>query len=80
MTTRRTNPTPPNLIDDPDHWKTGGEPMTDAQASYLHTLAVQAHHPEEADDHLTKAEASKRIDELRHDVGLDRKGQRKSLR
>ena len=47
----------------PDDWKTGDEPMTDAQRSYLETLCHETN--EEFDDTLTKAEASKRIDELR---------------
>ena len=47
----------------PDEWKTGDEPMTAAQRSYLETLAREA--GEEVDENLTKAEASKRIDELR---------------
>jgi hypothetical protein len=48
---------------DPEEWKTGDEPMTDAQRSYLETLCRET--GEEFDDALTKAEASKRIDELR---------------
>ena len=48
---------------DPDEWKTGDEPMTAAQRSYLETLAREA--GEEFDESLSKAEASKRIDELR---------------
>ncbi len=48
---------------DPDEWATRDEPMTDAQASYLRTLSAEA--GEEFDESLTKAEASKRIDELR---------------
>jgi DUF3072 family protein len=48
---------------DPDEWKTGDEPMTDAQRSYLETLCRDT--GEEFDDSLSKAEASKRIDELR---------------
>jgi hypothetical protein len=48
---------------DPDEWKTGDEPMTAAQRSYLETLAREA--GEEFDASLSKAEASKRIDELR---------------
>jgi uncharacterized damage-inducible protein DinB len=51
-----------NLEKDPTDWKTGGEPMTAAQASYLKTLSDQASEP--FDDNLTKAEASRRIDEL----------------
>src|SRR5919197_2537222 len=53
----------PVLQRDPDEWKTGDEPMTDAQRSYLETLCRET--GEEFDDALTKAEASKRIDELR---------------
>ena len=53
----------PSLQRDPDEWKTGGEPMTDAQRSYLETLCRETE--EDFDDTLTKAEASKRIDELR---------------
>lgn len=52
---------------DPDDWVTGDEPLTGAQRSYLHTLAEEA--GEEVDDDLTKAEASKRIDELREKTG-----------
>ena len=52
----------PALQRDPDEWKTGDEPMTDAQRSYLETLCRET--GEEFDDAL-KAEASKRIDELR---------------
>jgi Protein of unknown function (DUF3072) len=48
---------------DPDEWKTGDEPMTDAQRSYLQTLCRET--DEEFDDTLSKADASKRIDELR---------------
>ena len=53
----------PALQRDPDEWKTGDEPMTDAQRSYLETLCRET--GEDFDDALTKAEASKRIDELR---------------
>jgi hypothetical protein len=57
-------------IKNPDDWKTGEEPMTGAQRSYLETLATQAGEEANSDD-LTKAEASKRIDELRKKAGLD---------
>ncbi len=53
----------PALQRDPDEWKTGDEPMTDAQRSYLETLCRET--DEEFDDSLSKAEASKRIDKLR---------------
>ena len=64
MENRRTDDTAqPALQRDPDEWKTGGEPMTNAQRSYLETLCRET--GEEFDDTLTKAEASKRIEELR---------------
>jgi hypothetical protein len=53
----------PGLQRNPDDWKTGDEPMTAAQRSYLETLARD--NDETFDENLTKAEASKRIDELR---------------
>jgi hypothetical protein len=51
------------LQKNPEDWKTGDEPMTASQRSYLETLAQDS--GEQVDDNLTKAEASKRIDELR---------------
>jgi DUF3072 family protein len=66
----KQQPTPKdasNNIKDPDEWTTGEEPMTAAQESYLHTLATEA--GEEVETGLTKAEASKRIDELREKTG-----------
>ena len=56
-----------NRIKDPDEWTTGDEPMTGAQASYLKTLSDEAREP--MDDSLTKAEASRRIDELQERTG-----------
>lgn len=56
-----------NTVKDPDEWTTGGEPMTGAQKSYLKTLSDEAKQP--FDENLTKAEASKRIDELQHITG-----------
>ena len=53
----------PGLQRDPDEWKTGDEPMTAAQRSYLETLSRDS--GEAFDETLSKAEASKRIDELR---------------
>jgi hypothetical protein len=64
----------PEFVDEPDlpagepsgaptRTKTpGDEPMTGAQRSYLQTLCEQAQQP--FDENLTKAQASKRIDEL----------------
>ena len=56
-----------NTIKNPDDWTTGDEPMTGAQESYLHTLATEA--GEEVEPDLTKAEASKKIDELQEKTG-----------
>jgi hypothetical protein len=56
-----------NMIKDPDEWITGDEEMTGAQRSYLQTLADEA--GEEVDLNLTKAEASKRIEELQQKTG-----------
>ena len=59
-----------NLEKDPDEWKTGDEPMTGAQKSYLKTLSDEAKEPFVED--LTKAEASKRIDDLQEKTGRGR--------
>jgi hypothetical protein len=56
-----------NMIKDPDEWKTGDEEMTGAQRSYLQTLADEA--GEDVDMNLTKAEASKKIEELQQKTG-----------
>jgi hypothetical protein len=66
----KTYPDPnSNAEKNPDDWVTGHEPMTGAQASYLKTLSEQAHNPDAYDPELDKAEASKRIDQLKHDTG-----------
>ena len=56
-----------NTIKNPDDWTTGDEPMTGAQRSYLKTLSDEAGEP--FDEDLTKAAASKRIEELQHKTG-----------
>ncbi len=58
---------PSNLQKDPSDWVTGDERMTGAQASYLKTLSEEAKQP--FDDSLTKAEASRRVDELQQLTG-----------
>jgi hypothetical protein len=66
--TMSSNPNPqPAAEKDPEDWVTGDESMTGPQASYLKTLTQEA--GEEFDPELTKAEASKRIDELQHETG-----------
>ena len=57
----------PNPAKDPDEWVTGDEPMTGPQQSYLSTLGQEA--GEDVPDGLTKAEASRKIDELQERTG-----------
>lgn len=69
MTDKRTQAQaePGNMEKRPEDWTTGDEPMTGAQRSYLKTLSEEAKVP--FDEHLTKAEASRRIDELQKRTG-----------
>ncbi len=46
----------------PEEWKSAGEPMTESQASFLKRLSADA--GQEFDSSLSKAAASRRIDEL----------------
>lgn len=62
----------PNPDKDPEEWTTGDEPMTGPQESYLHTLAQEA--GVEVPDGLSKAEASRRIDELQQQTGRGQSG------
>ena len=55
---------------DPDEWLSGDDPMTGAQASYLKTLCEQAGMPDAFNDNLTKAQASKMIDEMREKANV----------
>lgn len=61
-----------NAEKDPNDWTTGDEPMTGAQASYLKTLSEEAR--EDFDGTLTKAEASRRIDQLQAKTGRGASG------
>lgn len=63
---------PSNTEKDPSDWVTGDERMTGAQASYLKTLSEEANEP--FDENLTKADASRRIDELQAKTGRGRPG------
>ncbi len=56
-----------NTVKNPDEWKTGDEPMTGAQRSYLKTLCEEAQEP--MDESLTKAQASERIEALQQRTG-----------
>ena len=61
-----------NMEKKPEEWTTGDEPMTGAQRSYLKTLSEEAKVP--FDDKLTKAQASRRIDELQRQTGRGARG------
>lgn len=67
MTKKHTPQVTPNPEKDPAEWTTGDEPMTGPQRSYLKTLSTEA--KEEFDENLTKAEASRRIEELQQKTG-----------
>ena len=57
-------------IKDPKDWKSGDDPATPSQQSYLETLSEQTGEEPPSDD-LTKAEASDEIDRLRKEAGLE---------
>ncbi|HEY0039151.1 MAG TPA: DUF3072 domain-containing protein [Flavisolibacter sp.] len=56
-----------DAVKNPDQWTTGSEEMTGPQRSYLNTLSQEA--GEEVEEDLTKAEASKKIEELQEKTG-----------
>jgi Protein of unknown function (DUF3072) len=58
-----------NTIKNPDNWKTGNEPITGAQASYLETLASEAQ--EEVDTDITKRKLPKRLMNCNTKPGVD---------
>ena len=58
-------------IKDPKDWKSGDDPATPSQASYIETLAEQTGEEPPAAEDLTKAEASEEIDKLRRQNGLE---------
>jgi hypothetical protein len=70
MSNPKTEPTD-NTQKNPDQWVSGDDPMTGAQASYLKTLCEQAGTPDKFRENLTKAEASKWIDEMRPKAGVE---------
>lgn len=67
MADANDKPVTQNPEKDPDDWTTGDEPMTGPQRSYLQTLCREA--KEDFDENLTKAEASKKIEELQARTG-----------
>jgi len=56
-----------DTVKDPEDWTTGDEPATGAQMSYLSTLAREA--GRDLPENLSKADASKLIDELQGQSG-----------
>lgn len=56
-----------NAAKDPDDWKTGDEPATAAQLSYIQTMATEAQR--DVPENLTKADAAKLIEELQQQTG-----------
>ncbi len=60
-------PGDPTAEKDPSDWVTGDEPATGAQKSYLNTLARQV--GEDVPEELSKADASRKIDELKDETG-----------
>ena len=71
-TNPKAGPEPPtNTEKQPDEWVSGDDSMTGAQASYLKILSEEAGDPDAYDESLTKAEASKRIDALKQELGLE---------
>jgi len=65
----KNTPRKSNVLKNPDSWKTGDEPMTQAQRSYLETLAREA--GEEPPGEMTKAEAAKKIEEMQKRTGRE---------
>jgi hypothetical protein len=60
-------PGDPTAEKDPSDWVTGDEPATGAQRSYLETLSRRAgeNPDEQLPEELSKADASRKIDELK---------------
>ncbi len=56
-----------NLEKDPSDWVSGDDPATEAQKSYIDSLAKQA--GEQIPANLTKAEATEQIDRLKKIIG-----------
>jgi hypothetical protein len=45
-------------------------PMTKSQANTLRSLSIEAYQPKQFAEHLSAAEAARRIDALRHEIAL----------
>ena len=62
---------------DPDEWVTKDEVMTGPQRSYLQTLCREA--GKEYNENWTKAEGSKKIEELQQKTGRGKSGTARSI-
>ena len=71
MSSNEPTPAMKNPEKDPEEWTTGDEPMTGPQRSYLQTLCREA--GEGFNESLTKAQASKKIEELQAKTGRGEK-------
>ena len=71
MTPDEPTPAMRNPEKDPEEWTTGEEPMIGPLRSYLQTLCREA--GEDFDETLTKAVASRKIEELQAKTGRGRK-------
>lgn len=70
MSAMNSQATDQQPLKDPKDWKSGDDPATPSQESYLNTLAEQAGEEPPAEE-LTKAEASEEIGRLRKEAGLE---------
>jgi len=69
MATSDTNAQNNTTLQHPGLWKTGDEPATTAQVSYLETLTREAHEEWHSDPSLTKAEAAVQIEQFQKKTG-----------
>jgi hypothetical protein len=69
MATSDPNAQNNTTLQHPEQWKTGDEPATTAQVSYLETLTREANEEWHPDPSLTKSEASVRIEQLKKKTG-----------
>ena len=69
MTTSDPNRDRNSTLQHPEQWKTGDQPATKAQRSYLETLEREANVEVDAHRSLTKSDASVEIEELQKQTG-----------
>lgn len=69
MATSDTHAQNNTTLQHPEQWKTGDEPATTAQLSYLETLTREANEEWNPDASLTKSQAAVRIEQLQKKTG-----------